>query len=58
MADDVRLEPFAESHLPAVARMIHDPGVLRYTRVPDPPPENFPTTRLARYVEEIGRAHV
>ena len=52
-ASDIRLEPFAESHLPAIARMIHDPGVLAYTRVPDPPPADFPKTWLARY--ENGR---
>ena len=50
-SDGIRLEPFAESHLPGIAAMIDDPGVLRYTRVPDPPPTDFPTTWLARYVE-------
>jgi RimJ/RimL family protein N-acetyltransferase len=47
----IRLEPFATRHVQAVARMVDDPGVLRYTRVPNPPPPGFPNTWLARYEE-------
>jgi len=34
----VRLELLNESHLAAVAAMLADPDVLRFTRVPDPTP--------------------
>jgi RimJ/RimL family protein N-acetyltransferase len=49
----VRLEPLSEAHLGAVAGMLADPDVLRFTRVPDPTPENFPAEWLATY--EAGR---
>jgi RimJ/RimL family protein N-acetyltransferase len=47
----IRLVPFAEEHLADVAEMIEDRDVLRFTRVPEPPPANFPRAWLARYVE-------
>jgi RimJ/RimL family protein N-acetyltransferase len=45
----MRLEPFAEVHLPAVERLIGDPEVLRFTRIPEPVPAGFPAGWLARY---------
>jgi RimJ/RimL family protein N-acetyltransferase len=36
-----RLELLAEKHLPSVAAMFDDEGVLRYTRIPDPAPAGF-----------------
>jgi RimJ/RimL family protein N-acetyltransferase len=49
----VRLEPLSEAHLGAVGAMLSDPDVLRFTRVPDPTPEDFPREWLAAY--EAGR---
>jgi RimJ/RimL family protein N-acetyltransferase len=48
---DIRLELLDESHLPAVADMLADEDVLRYTRVPIPLPPDFPRTWLAAYEE-------
>jgi RimJ/RimL family protein N-acetyltransferase len=47
--DSVRLEPLSEAHLGAVAAMLSDPDVLRFTRVPDPTPADFPQTWLDTY---------
>jgi RimJ/RimL family protein N-acetyltransferase len=49
----VRLELLNESHLAAVAAMVADPDVLRFTRVPDPTPPDFAREWLAIY--EAGR---
>ena len=49
----VRLELLNESHLAAVAAMLADPDVLRFTRVPDPTPAEFPEQWLRVY--EAGR---
>jgi RimJ/RimL family protein N-acetyltransferase len=49
----VRLVPFDETHLAGVAGMLGDPDVLRFTRVPEPTPDDFPREWLARY--EQGR---
>jgi len=43
-----------EQHLGDVAELITDPEVLHHTRIPEPPPEDFPRRWLARY--ERGRA--
>jgi RimJ/RimL family protein N-acetyltransferase len=51
--EPVRLEPLNEAHLGAVGAMLSDPDVLRFTRVPDPTPDDFPRTWLAAY--EAGR---
>jgi RimJ/RimL family protein N-acetyltransferase len=48
-----RLVRFGPEHLPDLGDMIHDPDVLRFTRVPDPPPADFPRVWLGRY--EQGR---
>jgi RimJ/RimL family protein N-acetyltransferase len=52
--EPVRLEPFAEHHLAAVAALLEDPDVLAFTRVPEPPPAGFERNWLARY--EAARA--
>lgn len=46
----IRLEIFEASHLPALAALIDDPDVRRFTRVPDPPPPDFPAHWFERYV--------
>lgn len=46
---DIRFEPLAERHLPAVAALLEDPDVLRFTRVPEPPPAGFERLWLERY---------
>ena len=50
---DVRLERFTAEHLPHAARLMADPAVVRYTRLPSPMPDGFPQEWLARY--EAGR---
>jgi RimJ/RimL family protein N-acetyltransferase len=47
----VRLVPLDETHLAEVAGMLGDPDVLRFTRVPEPTPRDFPRQWLARYEE-------
>jgi RimJ/RimL family protein N-acetyltransferase len=47
----VRLELLGEAHLGAVAAMLSDPEVMRFTRVPDPTPADFPQQWLAIYEE-------
>jgi RimJ/RimL family protein N-acetyltransferase len=51
--EPVRLEPLNENHLAAVAAMLSDPDVLRFTRVPDPTPADFPDAWVRLY--EAGR---
>lgn len=45
------LEPFGEQHLPGVDAMLTDPELLRFTRIPAPPPEGFSHEWLRRYEE-------
>jgi RimJ/RimL family protein N-acetyltransferase len=45
----MRLELLGEPHLGAVAALLDDPDVLRFTRVPEPPPPGFERQWLARY---------
>jgi RimJ/RimL family protein N-acetyltransferase len=52
--DELRLEPFAAEHLDAVSAMLDDPDIVRFTRIPEPTPEDFPQTWLDRY--EAGRS--
>lgn len=47
----IELELFSEVHVPGVEALLDDPDVLRFTRVPEPVPENFATTWVARYEE-------
>jgi RimJ/RimL family protein N-acetyltransferase len=49
----IRLERLAASHLDAVSALMADPTVLRFTRIPEPPPPDFAERWLARY--EAGR---
>jgi RimJ/RimL family protein N-acetyltransferase len=51
--DGVRLVPLGEEHLDAVRALLEDQEVLRFTRIPEPPPEDFPLRWLERY--EKGR---
>jgi RimJ/RimL family protein N-acetyltransferase len=46
---EVRLVPFGEEHLDAVRALLEDAEVLRFTRIPEPPPEEFPCQWLERY---------
>jgi RimJ/RimL family protein N-acetyltransferase len=48
-APDLRFEPFAERWLDAVAELVKDPEVLRFTRVPEPVPPDFARTWLGMY---------
>jgi RimJ/RimL family protein N-acetyltransferase len=50
----MELVPFTERHLGDIADLIADPEVLRFTRIPEPPPDGFPRQWLDRY--ERGRA--
>jgi RimJ/RimL family protein N-acetyltransferase len=47
----IGLEPLGESHLAGVEAMLDDPDVLRFTRVPEPVPPDFPRTWLGLYEE-------
>ena len=49
----MELVPLTERHLGAIRELIADPTVLRFTRIPEPPDEDFPQRWLARY--ERGR---
>jgi len=49
----IRLVPSTSAHASGLGDLIRDPDVLRFTRVPDPPPEDFVQTWLQRY--EDGR---
>jgi RimJ/RimL family protein N-acetyltransferase len=53
MAAELRLEPLGARHLDDMDALAHDPDVLRFTRVPEPPPPGFARNWLARY--EAGR---
>src|SRR5256885_9086366 len=53
MPPSVRLEPLGESHVADVAKLLDDPDVLRFTRIPEPPPPDFAKMWIARY--EDGR---
>jgi RimJ/RimL family protein N-acetyltransferase len=45
----MRLELLATRHLAGVKALLDDPDVLRFTRVPEPPPPAFPHEWLDRY---------
>ena len=45
----VALVPLAREHLPAVEALFDDPDVLRFTRLPEPPPPDFAETWFGRY---------
>jgi RimJ/RimL family protein N-acetyltransferase len=50
----VELRPLSAAHLGDVAELIADPETLRFTRIPEPPPDGFAREWIARY--ERGRA--
>ncbi|HEV8088335.1 MAG TPA: GNAT family N-acetyltransferase [Actinomycetota bacterium] len=50
----IRLVPASMSHAAGMQDLISDPEVLRFTRIPSPPPDDFVETWLQRY--EAGRA--
>jgi RimJ/RimL family protein N-acetyltransferase len=50
---EVRLVPFAADHAEAVAALLDDPEILRFTRIPEPAPEGFAEQWVERY--ERGR---
>jgi hypothetical protein len=37
----IALVPLAREHVPAVEALFDDPDVLRFTRLPEPPPPDF-----------------
>jgi RimJ/RimL family protein N-acetyltransferase len=45
----LHLEPLTERHVDDVAALIADPEVLRFTRVPEPPPPDFASTWIGGY---------
>lgn len=45
----VRLAPLGVPHLEGLSRLVADPDVQRYTRIPSPPPADFARTWLGRY---------
>jgi len=45
----VALVPFAREHLAAVEALLDDPDVLRFTRIPEPPPPDFAETWFGAY---------
>jgi RimJ/RimL family protein N-acetyltransferase len=49
----VRFEPLDERWLDDISELVADPQVLRFTRVPEPPPHHFARTWIARYT--VGR---
>ena len=53
-ADGLRLVPLAEEHLDDVRALLEDAEVLHFTRIPEPPPEDFPEQWLEGY--ERGRS--
>ena len=50
----MRLEPLAPAHLPGMEALTTDAEAVRWTRLPEPMPEGFALSWLARY--EQGRA--
>ncbi len=46
---ELRLEPISEAHLDDFERLLDDPEVLRFTRLPDPPVPGFSREWYARY---------
>jgi RimJ/RimL family protein N-acetyltransferase len=47
----IDFEPLSERHLGALTELITDPDVVRFTRIPEPPPDDFVRTWIARYVD-------
>ncbi len=53
---DVRLQPLDERWLDDVAELVADPQVRRFTRIPEPPPQDFARNWIDKYSEGLGRA--
>jgi RimJ/RimL family protein N-acetyltransferase len=49
VAPELRLVPLGEEHLGDVRAMLDDPEILRFTRIPEPTPEDFPERWVERY---------
>ena len=49
----VHLVPLVHEHVPgrSLAELTRDPDSLRFTRIPEPPPEDFAATAVQRYVK-------
>ena len=47
----VRLVPLSTEHVDHLAEITRDPDTRRFTRIPEPPPEDFATTWVQRYVD-------
>jgi RimJ/RimL family protein N-acetyltransferase len=45
----LRLVALGEEHLDDVRAMLDDPDILRFTRIPEPTPEDFPERWVERY---------
>lgn len=45
----VRLVPLAREHVDDLAEIIRDPGSREFTRIPEPPPEDYATTWVERF---------
>jgi len=50
VVQDIRLEPLDGRWLADVAALVTDPLVLRYTRIPDPPPADFAREWIDGYI--------
>jgi RimJ/RimL family protein N-acetyltransferase len=48
---DVRLQPLDERWLDDVAELVADPQVRRFTRIPEPPPQDFARSWIDKYSE-------
>jgi hypothetical protein len=51
---EVSLEPFDARWRDDVHALLADPEVLRFTRVPEPPPADFASTWIASYEQGSG----
>jgi RimJ/RimL family protein N-acetyltransferase len=50
----IELEPLTTAHIPAIADLVLDPDVLRFTRVPEPTPNDFVEQWFASYDNGSG----
>jgi hypothetical protein len=51
LVHDVRLQRLDQRWLDDVAELVADPQVRRFTRIPEPPPQDFARTWIDRYRE-------
>jgi RimJ/RimL family protein N-acetyltransferase len=51
LVQEVRLELLDERWLDDVSELVADPQVLRFTRIPEPPPPDFARSWIDRYTE-------